>query len=99
MKLRTNQSGFSIVEVIVVIVALAVIGLLGYTFYNSQVGKPASSDQASSSQSASANDVKTAPEITDTAGLDQAAATLDQTDPSGGSNDDTSQLDAELANF
>ena len=99
MKLRTNQSGFSIVEIVIVIIALATVGLLGYTFYNNQVGKPASSDQANSSQSASANDVKTAPEITSTAGLDQAAATLDQTDLSGGSNDDTSQLDAELTNF
>lgn len=93
MKLR-SQSGFSIIEVGIVIAVIGIIGLLGYTFYTNQVNKTNNTDQQTS-QTETTSDVKTAPQITSAADLDAAETALDQTDPSA----DTSQLDAEVANF
>lgn len=99
MKARNNQSGFSAVEVVVVFIVIAVIGLLGYAYYNNQAKKTVSDESSQTSSQATASDVKSAPAINSVADLDAAQATLDQTDPSGSSDADTTQLDAELANF
>lgn len=91
----THQKGFSIVEIVLVVVIIGVIGFLGYTFYhNYQAGKTPVAD---SSQSATATDVASSPDITSTADLDKAQSVLDQTNP--GSSTDASQLDSELSNF
>jgi len=90
-----NQSGFTLVEIAIVIVVVGIIAFLGYTFYNNQIQKSASDE---SSQSAVAEDVDSAPEINSTEDLDAAEEVLDGTDPSGNSSD-SSQLDAELAEF
>lgn len=101
MRFTKNQSGFSAVEIVIVVVVVGVLGLVGYNVYNRQQNKSASSDtsQSSSDQSASADDVKPAPEINSTEDLDKAQAVLDQTDPNTSNNSDTSQLDSQLANF
>ena len=98
MKTRHSQLGFSIVEVALVVVVIAIVGFVGYMFYTNQINKPASDNNQTTDQSTAVNDVKSAPTITTTADLDAAQAALDQTDPDGTSSD-TSQLDAELANF
>jgi len=100
MKLRTNQAGFSIVELVIVLVVVAIIGALGYVYYNGQMNKATSNDSGqASNESATASDIKSAPAINSVADLSSAETVLDQTDPSGSSNTDTGQLDAELANF
>jgi hypothetical protein len=39
--INSNQSGFSIVEGVLIIVVVAVLGFIGWTAYNSYIGKPA----------------------------------------------------------
>jgi prepilin-type N-terminal cleavage/methylation domain-containing protein len=95
MRSHGNQSGFSIVEVVIVLAVLGFVGLLGYTAYN----RVNDSKTANNSQSATASDVKSAPAINSTSDLDSAQATLEQTDPSAGNGTDTSQLDNELSAF
>lgn len=90
----TRQKGFSIVEIVLAVVILGIIGFLGYTFYSNSQTKSTASN---TSQSATANDVATAPNISSTADLDKAQALLDQTNP--GSTTDASQLDSQLSNF
>lgn len=100
MKFRANQTGFSIVELVIVLVVVAIIGALGYVYYNGQLSKTASNDSGqASTESTTASDVKSAPQINSAADLNSAETVLDQTDPGSSSNTDTGQLDAELANF
>jgi len=100
MKTRNKQSGFTPIEVILVVAVVAIVGLLGCIYYNNQVKKTASNSNSQiSSQPAALSDVKSAPTINSVTDLDTAQVTLDQTDPGGTSSADTSRLDAELANF
>lgn len=100
MKRHTNRSGFSILEVAIIVVVIAIIGLLAYTFYNRRASDAAlNGNNRTNSQSAVATDVETAPAINDTASLDAAETVLDQTNPGGSNNADASQLDAELSTF
>ena len=99
MRVRNNQSGFSIIEIAIVVVVIGIIGFLGYTFYNNQMNKTASDDSGKTSQSATASDVKSAPAVNSVADLNNAETVLDQTDPGGSNSTDADQLDAELSNF
>lgn len=100
MKLRVNQSGFSAVELIIILVVVGALGFVGYTVYNRQQdNKTDSTSQQTKEESATASDVRSAPEIRSTSDLDKASATLDQTDPGGSNNTDASQLDSELSAF
>lgn len=100
MNTRLRQSGFSAVEIVIVVVAALIIGFLGYVFYNSQMNKTASDDTSqTSNESATADDVDTAPSIDSVEDLDEAEATLDKNDPAESSSSDSSQLDSELSNF
>lgn len=94
MKLRTSQSGVSIVEILIVIVVLGLIGFIGYNFYAKQSDKPADD---STSQTATAKDIPTAPEVTSTNDLDKASAMLDGSDTS--SSSDSAELDSQLQAF
>lgn len=89
-----NRSGFTLIEVLVVVLVIAVIGALGFTFYGrmNQVAKEPSD------QSRIASDVKGAPEIKESSDLDEAASILDQTDPGRGT-DDLDQLESALSSF
>ncbi len=105
MRIHTNQSGFSVIELAIVVVVVAVLGFVGYSVYNRQNTKTAdsspttSTSQTASSSSAKANDLAAVPNVSSTSDLDKASATLDQTDPGGSNNIDASQLDTQLANF
>jgi len=95
MRARTNQSGFSVVELVVVLVIVALLGAAGYVVYNRHANsKPAAT---AASQSATANDVPTAPEVNSSSELDQEQSVLDQTDIS--SSNDTAQLNSQLQSF
>lgn len=91
-----SKSGFTAVEVVLVVIVLAIIGLLGYTFYNTMTGEQKVTE--SSNQDAAADDVAEAPAISSADDLDAALQTLDDTDIEGSSDRDASQLD-ESSNF
>lgn len=104
MSIRTNQSGFSAFELIIVLAVVGALGFVGYSVYNRQnaqttVSPDTDTSQAANSQSSKANDVASAPKISSTSDLDKASATLDQTNPSGSNNTDASQLDSQLTAF
>lgn len=96
---RNKSSGFSAVEIVLVVVVVAVLALLGYVLYNNFVANDQQTEQAvdNTSQSATADDVPTAPEINSPSDLDKASATLDEINLDDDS--DSSQLDNELSNF
>lgn len=95
MRTRNNQSGFSVVELVIVLAVVVVLGFVGYSVYKSQNNK--TDDTTTTSQSATASDVPSAPTINSTSDLDEAAIMLDQTDTS--SSSDSAQLDSELQSF
>ena len=92
------RKGFSVVEIVIILAVVGIIGALGYTVYKNQTAKNSTADQTTS-QAATASDVKSTPAIKSTADLDTAAATLDQTDPNGSDTSDASQLDTQLSDF
>jgi prepilin-type N-terminal cleavage/methylation domain-containing protein len=100
MKLPKSQAGFSTIELVIVLVVVAALAFVGYTVYNRQQDKQTSNNTVQTAgESATANDVKPAPDITSTQDLDTADAVLSQTDPGGSNNTDASQLDRELSTF
>lgn len=90
MKSRAKQPSFSAVRLIVVLAVVVALGFAGYTVYNSL---------SANNESATATDVVAAPKIKSNSDLDQASATLDQTDPDGSNTADANQLDNELSAF
>ncbi len=102
MKTPSNQSGSSIIELLIIAVIVAGIGFGGYLVYHRQHTKTAARIAAplsTSSTSSNTSNVAAAPTVNSTSDLDKAQAALNQTDPSGSNNTDTSQLDSQLANF
>ena len=96
--MRKNQSGFSLVEVCVIVVVLVLVGFVGYTVVNRSNDKSQTTPTSQASkQSATANDVAEAPAVASTDDLNTAASTLDSMDVD--SQSDTARLDAELAAF
>ena len=95
MSFHKNQSGFSAVELVIVLVVAGVLAFVGYTVYNRQQDNKAADN--GTNQSAVANDVPSAPEVKSTSDLDKASAALD--DANLDDNSDSSQLDSEMSNF
>jgi type II secretory pathway pseudopilin PulG len=89
-----NRSGFTLVEVLVLVIVVAIVGVLGFTFYG-RMNKQVASH---TSQSSVESDVQGAPEVTKTSDLDEAEAILNQTDPAA-SDSDASQLDSMSSEF
>lgn len=84
-----RTQGFSVVEILLVIVVLAIIGLLGYMFLTRS--QMAATNHSDTSEVA-------APEIKQTADLDTAQSVVDSTDPDT-ALDDLDQLDKEAESF
>lgn len=113
MKSHT-ESGFSIIESLLVVVALGLIGFAGNYVYqtNKAVDTLNSSSKANQTITPTA-DTKTTitpattatvapivtPEVKTSSDLNTAQTTLDQNDPTTGSSNDVAELDAELASF
>lgn len=88
---RTNQSGFSVFELVVIVAVLSIVGLGGWNIYQrSHKSGTASISKASETPSS-------ASAITSSADLDKDGQTLDQTPIDTAS--DTAQLDSDLASF
>jgi Tfp pilus assembly protein PilV len=96
MKRLHKESGFALVEIVLVVIVLALIGFVGYVFVNNQMHGTASKNTA---QTTTASAAETAPVINTTSDLDKAQATLDANDPSTSTSSDSSQLDSDLSNF
>jgi len=90
---HSSQSGFSIIELVIIVAVVGLGGFLGYTYFAKQKAQVA---DTASSQARTA-DVSAAPAVNTTADLTTAEKALDAT--TVGSTSDSSQLDAELANF
>lgn len=86
---RAHNTGFSIIEMVVVVAVVSLIGFLGYTFYSKQQTKVASTTPVAT--------VPAAPEINSAADLTTAEKALDST--ANANSHDSAQLDSELANF
>lgn len=89
-KIHDNQSGFHIIELLLVIAVVGVIGYLGYNYYNNNLGQAAN-------QNPVANDVVAAPTIKTADDLTTAEKVLDETNLDN--TDDSSMLDSQLLNF
>lgn len=86
---KTN--GFSIIELVIILVVIGIVGGLGYVFYN-RITQPAKDGVASSSQQATPlKSIDTA------ADLDKASSQLDSIDVSD--SQDINSLDSQAANF
>lgn len=104
MRSRTNQAGFSAVELILIFVVVGILAFVGFSVYNRHnkadtAQSTNTSQQHNTSETAQADDVATAPGVNSTSDLDKAAATLDQTDPGGSNDADASQLDTQVSDF
>jgi Tfp pilus assembly protein PilV len=97
MKLKRNQIGFSAVELVIIAVIVTALAVVGYMVYSRQQDSK-TTDTSQTEQSATANDVSSAPEINDGEDLDDATRVLDQNDPSA-SDADAQMLDNEVSNF
>jgi len=93
MRIR-SQSGFTAVEIAVVVAVVVVIGFLGYTFYNNYQQKQA--DAGESSQTA---DTTEAPAITTADDLDKADTVLNASDLEAASKNDLSEIDKDSNEF
>jgi hypothetical protein len=95
MRLRTTQSGFAAMEMVILVAVVGVVGCLGFALYNGYQYKIAHKG----SDSSVASEVPTTPTITTASDLDSATAVIDKTDVEASNTDDLSTLDSDLANF
>jgi predicted negative regulator of RcsB-dependent stress response len=93
MRNRKQQSGFAVVELVLVVVILAAIGFVGWWVY--QKHNTADTTSAVSAQSPVAKNVSTAPTINSTSDLDAALNALNRNDPSTANGSDANQLDSQ----
>lgn len=104
MKSSNQQSGFSIIEVLIIAAMIIIVGFLGYAAYNAVTEANKSVDNAQQSaennvESAIVTDVPAAPEsIKDTSDLDATIKLLDEIDLSE-TNADTTSLDSQSSEF
>jgi len=90
MKKLSKKQGFSVIGILVVVVSVALIGFVGYLFYNNYIVKD---------QNPVASGVPTAPEIVNAVDLDSAKTILDNINLDTDIDTDLTQLESELNNF
>ncbi|MEK7095755.1 MAG: hypothetical protein AAB896_00470 [Patescibacteria group bacterium] len=86
---QPSQKGFTLIGVLAIASALAIIALVGWNVYQRQ--------QVSDTTAKIVKMVPVAPAVTSVGDLDTASQTLDQTQID--SDVDTAQLDSDLASF
>lgn len=87
-----NHSGFTLIEVLLVAAVLAIVGALGYVFFN-RMNSPVAVNTNSM-----ATDVQGAPDIKQAGDLDKAADVLSETDPAT-SDSDLNDLESMASGF
>lgn len=99
MNMHKSQSGFSIVELVLVFVVVGAISFVGYTFLKGTEARRANlpTQATQKATDATAQDIPPAPAIEQTSDLDKASDTLDQIDVD--TSADSQQLDAEASNL
>ena len=97
MGILTKQSGFSMVEIILVLVILGLTGFIGYSVYTHRAGTPTVSSQPPTGGQPTANNVSSPPQVNSASNLDQAQQTLDQNDPTSANTSDSLQLNSQLS--
>jgi prepilin-type N-terminal cleavage/methylation domain-containing protein len=101
MRIVKQQAGFSLVEIMVVVIILVGIGFVGWRVYQGQHKAAVTTTAASlpaNNQSSAVTGVSSAPAINSTNDLDSALSTLDQNNPNTVNSADSSQLDSQ-SNF
>jgi Flp pilus assembly protein TadG len=96
MRLRTTQSGFAAMEMVILVAVVGVVGCLGFALYNGYQYKMAHSTDSAATV---ASEVPATPAITTADDLDGATAVMDKMDIEASNTDDLSTLDSDLANF
>lgn len=99
MKLRNNQSGFSVFELAVFVALAAAIGLIGYGVYSRHQTKIDNNSNPPVSSPITPATVSAAPNISSTNDLTNAQKVLDENDPGTANASDSSQLDSQLNGF
>lgn len=96
MRIRKQQSGFAVLELILVVIIVAAIVVAGLWVYNrnKSTNETASTTPINSTESPVAHNVSSAPAIHSTGDLDKALATLNQNNPDTANISDQSQLDS-----
>lgn len=82
--MRKTQNGFTLIEVMVVILIIGIIGVIGWRVYDANVNKPVANQTS--------EPLHTTAKFQNTSDLDKAAQTLDNTDIVG---DYDQQLDTQ----
>lgn len=100
MRIRKQQSGFAVVELVLVVVVVAAIVVAGLWVYQknndkSDAASNTASENAAQTQSPVANNVSTAPPVKSSSDLDRALNVLDQNDPSTANKADSGMLSAQ----
>lgn len=94
-----KQTGFALVELLVVVVLIGAIAGVGYFVWHEHNRKsPVATTSTSSTYQSPSTSVPTAPQINNASDLNSAMQALNQTDITAG-NTDSSQLDTEAAAF
>jgi cytoskeletal protein RodZ len=99
MKLRYNQSGFSVFELVVIVAIVAAVGLMGYGVYSRNQTKNSNNSNPTVSQQTTPANISSAPDINSTSDLTKAQNLLDQSDPGTANASDSSQLDSQTNDF
>jgi guanyl-specific ribonuclease Sa len=100
MKLRNNQAGFSVFELILLVLvlgALAAVTLRVLDNHSKAVNSSTTATTASTTKSVS--DVSSAPVVNKASDLNKAEDTLNQNDPTAANQADSNQLDGQLSNL
>lgn len=100
MRIRKQQSGFAVLELVLVVVIIAAIVVVGLRIHNrSKTTTTANTLPTNSTQSPVANNVSKAPPVNSTSDLDNALNTLNQNDPPTANSADSSQLSSQASTF
>jgi hypothetical protein len=94
MKNSAKKQGFSIISILIIVVVVVLAGFIGYLFYDNYIVGSQIKDQ-----SPTASGIPVAPEVVDTADLDNAGSVLDSINLDADIDTDLDQLEAELDSF